>query len=180
MTRRFPKLCPPLTFKCEGAVTEKSGLECRAFRDGEEVGRIDLAQAQEGDEPIEGLLQVSMVRAFVDRPSEARCGVGTRLYEFAATEACRQGMRLSSDTNRTRHSEKFWKKQVEKGRAECVYKSKKGRRGADELDEHLGATGRRWRCRRYALKSCPSVIDLSGAQKRIDWRSEPLVRRRKK
>jgi hypothetical protein len=68
---------------------------------------------------------------------------------------------------------------VAQGRAECVYTRQRGKRGATVIDEALTPTGRRWRCRRYALKSCPQTIDLSGAPKRINWRSEPVVKKRR-
>lgn len=187
MKRRGPKLCPPLRFKCEDEGTAEYGpiITCRAINveDGqEEAGWITLERAKHLDtqEFESDFMQIGMVRAFPRRRDEARCGVGTRLYETALAEACRRGLRLSSDTSRTRFSEKFWKKQVEKGRAECVYTQKKGHRGAAMLDESLSDTGRRWRCRRYAMKGCPSTIDLSGATKRVDWRSESVIKRRRK
>jgi GNAT superfamily N-acetyltransferase len=52
--------------------------------------------------------------------AERRQGVGTKLYEAAADWARDQGLRLISDFARTEQSEGFWRKQVEKGRAEPV------------------------------------------------------------
>lgn len=49
-------------------------------------------------------------------------GLGTRLYERAARAACKvgRGSALTSDSTRSVFSENFWRKQVRKGRAECI------------------------------------------------------------
>lgn len=44
-------------------------------------------------------------------------GIGTKLYEAAAAEACRHGRPLASDDNLRHASKSFWEKQVRKGRA---------------------------------------------------------------
>jgi hypothetical protein len=54
------------------------------------------------------------------RVPDPGCGVGTRLYEALAREACDRGVRLRSDSSRSTYSEGFWKKQEGKGRAEQV------------------------------------------------------------
>ena len=46
------------------------------------------------------------------------CGIGTRLYEALAAEACTRQVNLRSDTQLSRYSKGFWQKQVRKGRAE--------------------------------------------------------------
>lgn len=172
------KICPPLRFACQwNAEGRPTGVRCSAvYPDStQEVGQIRLAVAEEDP----SLLYVQWVNVEARRLDEQRCGIGTRLYEHALAEACGRGFRLASDTQRTRFSEGFWKKQVAKGRAECLPQPRKTKRGAEQLDELFVPTGRRWRCRRYALKSCPQKIDLSGAAKRVDWRSESLVRKKR-
>ena len=77
-----------------------------------------------------------------------RCGVGTRLYEKALAIACDYGKRLASDDSRTRFSEGFWAKQVKKGRAQCVSKS----RGI-KLDDEWRESGEYWSCGRYAVRA---------------------------
>lgn len=44
-------------------------------------------------------------------------GLGTELYHAAAVEACRRGVTLQSDMDRSDAAEGFWKKQIRKGRA---------------------------------------------------------------
>lgn len=80
---------------------------------------------------------------------EPGCGVGTRLYEALAGEACTRMSRLRSDTDLSPYSKGFWKKQERRGRArwdskvsrfvldECV-RSLEGRPPAS-----LAASGRR-------------------------------------
>ncbi len=48
-----------------------------------------------------------------------RKGVGTKLYEIAAAEACKHGALLAS-RSRSKMSDGFWKKQIKKGRAKVV------------------------------------------------------------
>lgn len=52
--------------------------------------------------------------AWATKPS---CGVGTRLYEALAREACSRNLRLRSDLILSRFSLGFWKKQESRGRA---------------------------------------------------------------
>jgi hypothetical protein len=46
-------------------------------------------------------------------------GLGTKLYEAAAREACKRGSWLAGSPQRSPFSEKFWKRQIQKGRAVC-------------------------------------------------------------
>lgn len=112
-----------------------------------------------------------------------RCGIGTKLYEQIAAAMCKQGLRLASDTGRSRYAESFWKKQVKKGRAECIARKTRTQRGGTVYDDRLDPTDRQWRCRQYAMKACSDgPVDLSGfgSTKRIAWRGEPVVRRKRR
>lgn len=93
-----------------------------------------------------------------------RCGVGTRLYRRMLKEACKRGLRLTSDTTRSDASEAFWRKQVKKGRATCVEPSMRG----DHYDDYDGYVERaKWKCGQYALKKdCPSDVSLAGLRQR--------------
>jgi hypothetical protein len=82
-------------------------------------------------------------------------GVGTKMYEAAARAACRMGKPLASDSSRTRFSQGFWLKQVEKGRAYCVPGSGKATKLTDDFD-HRGT----WPCGTYAL-ACPAPRSLA-------------------
>lgn len=49
-----------------------------------------------------------------------RGGVGTKLYEQFAADACEAGLELASDSLRSHFAEAFWRKQEAKGRVKCV------------------------------------------------------------
>jgi GNAT superfamily N-acetyltransferase len=49
-----------------------------------------------------------------------RGGVGTRLYEQFASDACEAGLELASDVLRSHFAEAFWRKQEQKGRVKCA------------------------------------------------------------
>jgi hypothetical protein len=74
---------------------------------------------------------------------EPGCGMGTRLYEAIAREACDRGLRMRSDRMLTNYSEGFWRKQVEKGRARWDQSS-----------------------RRFVLNACESNLEAAGRRKR--------------
>jgi hypothetical protein len=48
------------------------------------------------------------------------CGIGTRVYEAFAAEACELGYSLESDSALSTYSKGFWRKQVQKRRAVLV------------------------------------------------------------
>lgn len=58
-----------------------------------------------------------------------RRGLGTRLYEEALAEACRERRQLASDDVRSPFAEAFWRKQQAKGRAVCDSSHGKGQGG---------------------------------------------------
>lgn len=49
-----------------------------------------------------------------------RGGVGTKLYEQFASDACEAGLELASDVLRSHFAEAFWRKQEQKGRVKCA------------------------------------------------------------
>lgn len=104
-----------------------------------------------------------------------RCGIGTRLYEMAARDACAKGIRLQSDRRRSAYSEKFWQKQVNKGRAVCIKPSELTNKDRKEFsmkefdaDAFIGRGG----CDRYALVGCPET--LQGQRKYRRKRKKPI------
>jgi hypothetical protein len=113
----------------------------------------------------------------VPREDYGRRGIGTKLYELAAAEACRQGRVLASDTARTPYSEAFWRKQSGKRRAICAnqgmggsylefYGSKlKSGLPQPELTPYRGM---RWPCERWSLrpKLCRAEVSLAGLKRR--------------
>jgi hypothetical protein len=89
-----------------------AGFSFKAYdKLGKEIGRLDLT-ATGNDE-----YKVSWSGTHESTRGER---VGTALYEAAAEAMCKSGKVLTSDTTRSRYSEKFWAKQATKGRATCV------------------------------------------------------------
>lgn len=86
-------------------------------------------------------------------------GIGTKLYEAAARQACLLGRPLVSDSSRSKYSEGFWVKQAAKGRATCIKGSGRATRLTDEWDEQGS-----WPCGNYAL-SCPAPRSLAAIKK---------------
>jgi hypothetical protein len=64
-----------------------------------------------------GAAVLSIAAVNVEKPG---CGIGTRLYEALAEEACSRHLQLHSDSDLSNYSRSFWKKQQRKGRAVFV------------------------------------------------------------
>jgi GNAT superfamily N-acetyltransferase len=90
--------------------------------------------------------------------------IGTALYEIASHESCRLGRPLSSDIERSRYSEAFWRKQVSKGRATCLLNepARVGPGGKDEPGLPVPENGW-WPCFQYSL-TCPPPPSLEGGR----------------
>lgn len=119
-----------------------------------ELGRA--CATREGDTPWAG---VTFAKAH--RP---RQGVGTKLYERLAREACtRLGVPLASDAYRTHDAQGFWAKQLAKRRATCLQPADPERidRYATSDESSYG----RGRCERYVL-TCPAPRSLAGVKRR--------------
>lgn len=87
-------------------------IEYEVLRKGVEVAYLQLKK-HEFKEALEvGYVQVD--------PEYREHRLGTKLYEMALKEACTLGYEVDSDTTRSAFAEAFWRKQVSKGRAECV------------------------------------------------------------
>lgn len=132
------KACPPLKMDCK---SDKYGVTCRARTSGGTVGQIHLSRIRDHDDLLE-------VRFIQIEKSSRRCGIGTKLYEEAARLAAEQGKRMASDTSRTRATQRFWEKQVEKGRAQCIQAGL-----AVKLNENLEQMRGRWKCKRFAMRT---------------------------
>lgn len=92
--------------------------------------------------PNPGKRTLDVFSAHVESPG---CGVGTRLYEAAAREACARDYKLKSDWNLSRYSKGFWEKQQRKGRAKVEINKDTG-------NEH------------FVLRKC--VLTLEGRRRR--------------
>lgn len=97
---------------------------------------------------------------------QRRRGLGTKLYEAAAKEACRWlQMPLHSDVERTAAAQAFWEKQERKGRASCEkpVPASMGKlaKTIPASDSVMGRGG----CWRYKL-TCPPPATLERARGR--------------
>ena len=155
------KKCPIIKFKRseppKNYYTEIRGALIEATVGGQSVGKVIVVK--EGG----GVPYVSFIRV---EPEMQRCGLGTKLYEQAASYTCKAFKEpLHSDRERTAMSDGFWAKQVVKGRAACVsrmrnrpevYESESYWSIFNPEDPAIGRSG----CERYKL-TCPAPKDLS-------------------
>lgn len=118
-------------------------------------------------------LDLVVIAIDVKERADMRQRFGTRLYEFANELACKRGLRLASDAERSQFAEAFWRKQVSKGRAMCVAK---GRATVYEAPAaHLSPEARAklpqpegdsWPCKRYGVTKPCAVTSLEGVRRR--------------
>lgn len=141
---------------------EPGVVSFRAKVDGRKVGRLDT-YLNERDALTVGVIEVD--KAY------RRSRIGTRLYEAAAREACRQGKVLGSDSLRSPFAEAFWLKQIERGRARCVGS------GGDTFEAHrapaglpqptIGPGGKlTWPCFTFEVKAPCAVTSLEGVRRK--------------
>lgn len=112
---------------------------------GVQVGKLAMWKRRESGRDVMSVTNV------IVNPSYRRRGLGTQLYERAATVACRDfGLPLASDrhTSRSKLAEGFWKKQLRKKRAICI-----------------GESGTK-RCEMFVL-SCPPPSSLEATKSPI-------------
>jgi len=114
----------------------------RAYTDGQEVGYLDAYRY-----PDTGVLKPALIEV---NPEIRRCGVNTRLHNEAARYACDEGLTVISDQYRTPNTEKFWVKQRQKGRAECLPGKGYEISPEGDMDRVVGT----WACERYRLRRC--------------------------
>jgi hypothetical protein len=105
--------------------------------------------------------------------ADMRRRFGTRLYEYAKELACKRGLRLASDAERSQYAEAFWRKQERKGRAECVakgrakfYAAPTAKLSAEQRALLPQPEGDEWPCRRYGLKQTCKEATLDGLRRR--------------
>lgn len=152
------KACANLRFRTK--IDPDSGkVNVQARRARSVVGELEAV-------PYRGRLVAAYI--FVDADVR-RCGVGTRLYELAAKQACKRGVPLVSDVARSAYAEGFWAKQTAKGRARCVKPaaslSKRPPWVVDSTsDDDVPLIGRGG-CDHYEL-ACP-VTSLAGRVRRL-------------
>lgn len=131
------RTCPVLRF--EEHAPGGSVIQISAHANGRQVGVVEgIPDPEDRTVKIHGIHVNAELR---------RCGVGTMLYTKLAQRVCAGGANLVSDTIRQEAAEMFWRKQVAKGRAECIERW----------------TGRAWSCKWYKLK-CP-VTSLQGTRR---------------
>lgn len=109
----------------------------------------------------------------VKNKADMRRRFGTRLYEFANQTACQRGLRLTSDAERSQYAEAFWRKQKDKGRAECIAK---GRAvfyaeptrllSPEERAKLPQPEGDSWPCKRYGVPKPCEQSSLEGVKRR--------------
>jgi GNAT superfamily N-acetyltransferase len=92
--------------------------------DGQSVGRIEVHKTK-----VAGKTRWTVTEVRV-RKQYRRRGIGTKLYEVAAAEACRRRAPLASTDRVGDVSRHFWAKQIAKGRANIL--SSRGGREAGE------------------------------------------------
>lgn len=140
------KACSRLTIRRESLLGHPEHVKLTAYAGRRIAGFLTLRN----------LLSVG----FIDvHPSMQRCGVATKLYERAASIACKEGgSPLRSDTERTAYSQGFWDKQVRKGRATCVEQTPQTYPAGDS--ESVEGRGN---CLYYKLK-CPAPKSLAGVR----------------
>jgi GNAT superfamily N-acetyltransferase len=113
-----------------------------------------------------------------------RTGIGTKMWEAFASDACAAGLPLASDELRSHFAEAFWRKQQAKGRVECrpgkgeVYvgplaslkrRLKDGKITREAFEAKTKdlpvSDGKYWPCMRYELPR-PCGQRLDGLRKR--------------
>lgn len=141
--------CPVVTFRRRSPPKGSSirGAFIEAIADRQSVGHAIVVKE-------DGAPYVSDIRVSAELQ---RCGLGTRLYEQAAQYACDAlAEPLHSDITRSVMSDRFWQKQVTKGRAVCV---RAARYSVPPVPDWMPTEGRSG-CVRYRL-TCPAPTDLS-------------------
>jgi GNAT superfamily N-acetyltransferase len=142
--------CPVVTFRRRSPPKGSGirGVLIEAVADKRDVvGHIIVVK--ENDVPY-----VSDIRVL---PQLQRCGLGTKLYEQAAQFACKAFKKpLHSSIERSAMSDRFWQKQVAKGRAVCVARTHEPPAEQPDWVPVPGRSG----CVRYRL-TCPAPTDLS-------------------
>jgi len=138
--------------------------------------------------------------AFVPLALLATCpGLGTGMYEAAATAACEYGSVLAGSGQRSAFSERFWKRQVLKGRALCVgdeasvYESphadlrsalELGKINVPQYNNLVRGLPERprngyWKCETIPLRKCgKSPMTLRGPATQYKIESKPKVKPR--
>jgi GNAT superfamily N-acetyltransferase len=151
---KHERACPILTFETDMLVGQRpQGAEITAINPkGKPIAWIEIRMNPDG-----GAIRATVIHV---RRDMRRCGLGTQLYERAAKLACEMGYPLSSDYSRSANAQKFWEKQVAKGRAICAAE-------APRPKPALPASSVRGRggCLYYTLKNC-DIADLRGRRRR--------------
>lgn len=150
------KTCGRVTIKLASGSKDDGYYDLDAWMGGKRVGLMELERHR-----IETGREALVVHvAEVDSPG---CGIGTKLYEYAAALACKDEVPLASDSVRTGHSEGLWAKQERKGRARCLrFDKNEKRRYGVKLDWNTGDAIGEWDCRRYVMiHPCMHAADLS-------------------
>lgn len=112
--------------RCEG----EGRIEYEVLLKNAEVAYLQLRKSEFKEALEVGYIQVA--------PEYREHRLGTKLYEIALKEACKLGYEIESDNTRSAFAEAFWRKQVSKGRAECVTsddRTEGGKVYTDPLDD---------------------------------------------
>lgn len=135
---------------------------------GEEVGSLSVRFTREldpgPDEWTDDKIRrpAPMVGGIWVDPDQRERGLGTRMYELAAVEACQRFRQpLSSSNNRTDRTERFWKELVAAGLAKCEPGIAHWNDGNGYTDGYVSLE-----CQRYTLKTCQPTYDLTRGRRR--------------
>jgi hypothetical protein len=153
MAAMEPAVCRRVKLKVAHDERQYGGTNVKAYVDGVLVGVAGTrTYSAEGRYHIPDIAPVGLLNV---NEGFRRCRIATQMYEALQRKSCELGLRLASDKYRTDATERFWRKQVEKGRAQCVVGEGGVRLGPNF--KHVGE----WRCHHYEMnEACPSVFDL--------------------
>jgi hypothetical protein len=108
-----PKPCNDVTYPVS---ISGGSLNVYARRGGDDIGHLSAYKTTLGNR---GVYTVggAAINSYKDLAS---CpGLGTKMYEAAAREACKKGFVLAGSSLRSAFSQGFWGRQIDKGRATC-------------------------------------------------------------
>jgi hypothetical protein len=91
-------------------------LNVYARRGGDDIGHLSAYKTTLGNREVY-TVSGAAINSYKDLAS---CpGLGTKMYEAAAREACKKGFVLAGSSLRSAFSQGFWGRQIDKGRATC-------------------------------------------------------------
>lgn len=183
---RLPKTCTASSFRVGSQAAKLRRCEDEDYINYEVLRKEDaeVAYMRLKKNKFKEVLEVGYVQV---GPEYREHRLGTKLYEIALKDACRLKYEIESDNSRSAFAEAFWRKQVSKGRAECVVSDDPHTAGAtvynDPLDElemtdpdeyervvdrlpkpRRDADGEYWPCLFYSTTNACKTTSLAGVK----------------